>query len=49
VGAAAALRRAAERSIDAAHAQTRRFVCNSRSQLGIAEDVARAYNHARSS
>src|SRR5215469_4409145 len=46
VGTAAALCRAAERSIDAAHAQTRRLACNGRSQLGVAEDVAGTNDHA---
>jgi hypothetical protein len=46
VGAAAALCGAAQRGIDAAHAQTRRLACNSRSQLAVAKDIARAYDHA---
>ena len=46
LGTAAALCCAAERGIDAAHAQARRLACNGRSQLGVAEDVAGTNDHA---
>jgi hypothetical protein len=46
VGAASTLRGATQRGIDAAHAHARGLACNCRSQLGVAEDIARADNHA---